>query len=364
MAAPAPAETVAIEIIVDDQDPGVSFIGAWYAGDGGASYQGGCLWAPPGIGNIAYVDPDLPLAGSYDVYAWGCGDPNHDQVWQTEVMLYSYGTGFVYAVPTAHVDLKQNAGRWVPLGTFTMQPNSSLSIGGQYRGNVAIDAFRFVYRTPEQVFSTPEPAPTTLPWTNHPPGPPEQLSAGDLAARLGLVQNGYQYSPAASIEATTFDDCAAFPRPGCGGTSAGWQVRVDYLGRDPFSVAYRVSQDLALVSLDAPDALRNRQSVFLCGQNGVREFCVFRYPDQSWVWGSNNSADGAGSSGPLEAELAAILVDLAGEYASIGTGVDRIVTDDGWELHLYGLGVKAGLDQEDRALLLALGSALGDRAVP
>ena len=362
--APAPTEAAGIEVIVDDQDPGVSFIGAWYTGDGGASYQGGCLWAPPGIGNIAYVEPDLPLAGSYDVYAWGCGDPNHDQVWQTEVMLYSYGLGFVYAVPTAQVDLKENAGRWVPLGTFYMQPNSSLSIGGQYWGNVAIDAFRFVYRTPEQVFSTPEPAPTALPWTNHPPSPQEQLTAGDLAIRLGLVQKGYQYSPAGSIEAMTFDDCAAFPRQGCSGTREGWQVRVDYLGREPFSVTYRVSQDLALVSLDAPDELRSRQQVYLCGNNGAREFCVYRYPDQSWVWGSRNTVDGTASSGPLEADLAATLAALASEYASMGAGAQRIVTADGWELRLYGLGAKAGLDEDDRAQLLMLGSALGTMAVP
>ena len=359
-----PVDIAAIEIIVDDQDPGVSFIGAWYTGDGGASYQGGCLWAPPGIGNIAYVEPDLPLAGSYDVYAWGCGDPNHDQVWQTEVMLYSYGLGFVYAVPTAQVDLKENAGRWVPLGTFYMQPNSSLSIGGQYWGNVAIDAFRFVYRTPEQVFSTPEPAPTALPWTNHPPSPQEQLTAGDLAIRLGLVQKGYQYSPAGSIEAMTFDDCAAFPRQGCSGTREGWQVRVDYLGREPFSVTYRVSQDLALVSLDAPHELRSRQQVYLCGNNGAREFCVYRYPDQSWVWGSRNTVDGTASSGPLEADLAATLAALASEYASMGAGAQRIVTADGWELRLYGLGAKAGLDEDDRAQLLMLGSALGTMAVP
>lgn len=363
-AAPAPSETAAIEVIVDDRDPGFSFTGAWFTGDGGASYDGGCHWAPPGIGNIAYVKPELPLAGSYDLYAWGCGDPNHDQVWQTEVMVYSYGLGFVYAVPNADVALKEDAGRWAPVGTFYMQPNSSLSIGSQFWGNVAVDAFRFVYRSPEQVFSTPQPAPTAIPWTNHPPSPQEQLTAGDLAIRLGLVQNGYQYSPAASIEAMTFDDCAAFPREGCGGSTDGWQVRVDYLGREPFSVAYRVSQDLALVSLDAPDALRGRQSVYLCGKNGAREFCVYRYPDQSWVWASRNTVDGAASSGPLDAELAATLAALAGEYASIGTGTQRIVTADGWELRLYGLGAKASLDQDNRARFLALGSELGARAVP
>ncbi len=129
-AAPAPSETAAIEVIVDVRNPRFSYTGAWFPGDGGASYDGGCRWAPPGIGNIAYVDPSLPLAGSYDLYAWGCGDPNHDQAWQTEVMVYSYGLGFVYAVPSADVALKEDAGRWVPVGTFYMQPKLRLPLAG------------------------------------------------------------------------------------------------------------------------------------------------------------------------------------------------------------------------------------------
>ncbi len=213
---PPPTAAPAIEIIVDDRDPGFSTIGAWFPGDGGVSFRDGCRWSPPGVGNIAYIRPELPLAGSYDLYAWGCGDPNHDQAYLTTVMVYPYRSGR-YAPPQVSVNLKEDAGRWVPIGTYYFEPGGSLSIASPYFGNVAVDAFRFVYRTSERLVITPTPAPTRVPWTNHPPSPQEQLTSGDLSARLGLVQWLYPYTPAQSFEEMAFDDCQAFPRAGCGG---------------------------------------------------------------------------------------------------------------------------------------------------
>ena len=65
--------------------------------------------------------------------------------------------------------------------------------------------------------------------------------------------------------------------------------------------------------------------------------------------------------GPLKADLIA----LADKYASIGMGrTGRIVTEDGWERRLYGLGVKASLDEDGKNRLIALGEMLGNRAKP
>lgn len=359
-AAPIPS----IEVIVDDGGSGFRYSGAWYAGDGGRSFEGGCHWAPPGYGNIAYINPNLPQAGSYDIYAWGCGDPNHDQVWQTTIMVYSYGSGFVYAVPQASVNLKEDAGRWVPLGTYYMQTNSTLSVGGQYWGNVTVDAFRFVYRTPKQVFITPEPPPTPYPWTNHPPSPAEQLTSGDLALRLGLVQRFYQATPLQHFDEVSFDDCQAFPRPGCSGARAGWEAQIEYQGRQRFTATYRLSKDLAHVSLDAPAPLRDRQTVFLCGSKDARELCVHRYPDQSWHLITRNTADGSGSSMAMSGEQAATLMALVDKYSTLGVGISRIATADGWTLRLYGLGTRSALDADDQTRLLQLGAQLTAQAIP
>lgn len=361
------------EVIVDDRDPGFSTLGAWYEGDGGSSYASGCHWSPPGM-NIAYVKPDLPAVGSYDVFAWGCGDPNHDQAWQTEIMVYPYRSGR-YAPPTAYVNLKEDPGRWVPVGTYYMTPGGSLSIKTPYYGNIAVDAFRFVFRSPESITLTPEPIRTTALPADQPPSPQEQLVSGDLSARLGLVQRGYQYTPAFAWEEVTLDDCAAFPREECGGQRDAWQTRVEYRGRESFSVPYRVSKDLWHVSLDAPEQLKARQLLYLFGQNLTRVFYVYRYPlEQSeagesldsawWQLITTNTATGSGSAGGLTPEQDTVLRALVEAYASIGTGAERITTADGWDLRLYGLGKKVALDAGDRAQLEELGSALGAQALP
>ena len=77
----APTTTVVpdIDIIVDNQHPAFSTTGWWFIGDGGQSYDGDCVWAPRGIQNIAYVRLELTVAGAYEVFAWWCGNPNHDQ---------------------------------------------------------------------------------------------------------------------------------------------------------------------------------------------------------------------------------------------------------------------------------------------
>lgn len=349
-ASPSPAPLPVIDIIVDDGGDGFGYSGAWFTGDGGASYGGGCHWAPPGH-NIAYITPELPLAGSYEIYAWGCGDPNHDQAYLTTVMVYPFSRGF-YAPPQTAVNLKEDVGRWVSLGIYYMEPGGSLSVGTSVTGNVAVDAFRFVYRFAEHLDITPTPAPTRITWTNHPPSPQEQLTAGDLSARLGLVQWLYPHTPA-QFEEATFDDCEAFPRDGCGGTRPGWQVLVEYRGREPFSVAYRLSADLRHVSLDAPEVMRDRQLLYLSGRQGEWHFYAYRYPDGSWRFVSTNLRDNSGSSGSLTDDQAARLRDLVDRYASIGTGREQLVTPDGFALSLYGLGTRVALDEAGRASLIA-----------
>lgn len=343
-APPATATVPDVEIVVDNRDAGFSTTGAWFVGDGGQSYGDNCAWAPRGIQNIAYVRPELPLAGAYEVFAWWCGDPNHDQSQRARIEIYlTIGRVATYSV---YVNLQENAGQWNSLGTYYLERNGMLSVDGYLDGNVVADAFRFVYRSPEWLIVTPTPMPTPIPWTNHPPSPLEQLTSGDLSSRLGLVQRFYPYTPLISTETLTFDDCQAFPRQDCGGSRDGWRVQVQY---QDMVVAYRVSQDYRFVAIEPSGALAARQLLYLFGAQGDLFFRVDRYPDDTWHLSGADVGQTWASQLPLDAETVETLRALVQTYSTV-----TFETPDGIRLQLYGLGGRVALAQEDEGRLAAL----------
>jgi hypothetical protein len=346
--APTMAPLLDIEIVVDNRDPAFSTRGWWFTGDGGQSYNGDCHWAPRGIQNIAYVEPELPLSGAYEVFAWWCGDANHDQSIRTRIEIYPT-TGRVATYPV-YVNLQENAGQWNSLGTYYLEEDGFLSIGGNLDGNVVADAFRFVYRWPEYVVITPTPLPTPVVWTHHPPSPVEQLTAGDLTARLGLVQPFYEYTPVISMETANFDDCEAFPRDGCGGTREGWRVQVQY---QDMVVTYHVSQDYHFAALESPDALANRQLLYLTGGQGNRYFRVDHYSDDTWHL-SGADYDGTWASHlQLDAQAIETLRSFVQVYNSL-----IFETPDGLTLRLFGLGERVEVSSQDQAQLGTFGAEL------
>jgi hypothetical protein len=348
--APAPTTVpgLDIEIIVDNRDPAFSTIGWWFIGDGGQSYNGDCHWAPRGIQNIAYVKPELPASGAYEVFAWWCGDPNHDQAQRAGIQIYP--TVRRVATYPVYVNLQENAGLWNSLGTYYLEENGFLSIDGNLHGNVVADAFRFVYRSPERIVITPTPLPTPQVWTHHPPSPVEQLTAGDLTARLGLVHDFYEYTPVISMETATIDDCEAFPRDGCGGTREGWRVQVQY---QDLVVTYRVSQDYFFAALESPDALASRQLLYLTGGQGNRYFRVDRYSDDTWHL-SGADYDGTWAS---HLQLDAQAVETLRSFVQVYNSVD-FETHDGLFLRLLGLGERVQVSQEDQTRLATFGGEL------
>ncbi len=348
VAAPTPTPALDIEIIVDNQDPAFSTTGWWFVGDGGRSYNGDCAWAPRGIQNIAYVEPELPVSGSYEIFAWWCGDPNHDQSRRVRIQICPT-VGQVATYPV-YVDLQENAGQWNSLGTYYLEQNGFLSVDGNLEGNVVADAFRFVYRSLEFVVITPTPLPTPIVWTHHPPSPLEQLTCGDLSTRLGLVQRFYPYTPIISTETATFNDCQSFPRDGCGGIRAGWQVQVQY---QDMVATYRVPQDYRFVALETPDALASRQMLYLIGGQGNRYFRVDHYPDDTWHL-SDADYDGTYASHlQLDAEVVETLRSFVQVYSSVSFG-----TLDGFTLRLFGLGERVEVSEEDQAQLATFGAEL------
>ena len=346
--APTTAAMPDIDIIVDNQHPAFLTAGTWFIGDGGQSYDGDCAWAPRGIQNIAYVRPELPVAGAYEIFAWWCGDPNHDQ--SQRMLIQIYPTMGRIAPYQVYVNLQENAGQWNSLGTYYLEQNGSLSINGYLDGNVVADAFRFVYRSPERVVITPTPMPTPFPWTGHPPTPLEQLTCGDLSTRLGLVQRFYPYTPITSMETAAFDDCQAFPRDGCSGAREGWRVQVQY---QDMVVRYRVSLDYRFVAVEPPDALASRQLLYLHGTQDNRFFRVDHYPDDTWHLSGADFERTYASHLPLDAETVETLRSFVQTYSSV-----TFETPDGIKLQLYGLGERVELSEEDRSRLVTLGAEL------
>jgi len=351
---PGPSPTVpVIDIIVDNRDPGFSSTGHWFIGDGGKSYRGDCAWAPRGVGNIATVRPELPLAGSYEVFAWWCGDPNSDQSDRAQIQVYPT-QGRVATFPV-QVNLQEDAGQWNGLGTYRLERNGFLSIDSGLAGNVVADAFRFAYRGPEGVTITPTPRPTSFPWTNHPPSPLEQLTAGDLSARLGLTRRFYGASPLIASEAVTFDDCQAFPRDGCGRMRDGWRAQVRF---QQMTVPYRVSKDYRHVAIEPPPGLADRQTLYLTGSKDMRTFRLDRYPDDTWVLSAAPlDAEGPASSMPLEPQVVRDLREFIDRYGTV-----RFTTTEGIQATLYGLGPRVELSGDDRARLSTMMEALAQSA--
>ncbi len=341
---PTPTPLPDVAIIVDNRDPTFSTTGSWFTGDGGQSYNDDCAWAPRGIQNIATVKPEVPLVGAYEVYAWWCGDPNHDQSQHLTIQIYP--TVGQVAPHEVSVNLQANAGRWNSLGTYRLEQDGYLSVAGNLDGNVVADAFRFVYRSPKHLLITPTPLPTPIVWTGHPPSPLEQVTSGDLSTRLGLVQRFYPYTPITSAEPAIFDDCRAFPREGCGGTRDGWRVQVEY---EDMAVGYRVSQDYRYVAIEAPDALATRQTLYLYGSRGNHFFRVDRYPDDTWHISGADYDGTVASHLPLEPDSVGALRTLAQTYGTV-----TFTTPDGIGLTLYGLGRRVELSDADRGRLTAL----------
>jgi len=313
-------------------------------GDGGQSYNGDCAWAPRGIQNVALVKPELPLAGAYEVFAWWCGDPNHDQARRATIAIHQ--TVGKIAPHRVHVNLQEDAGRWNSLGVYWLEKNGFASIGGNLNGNVVADAFRFVYRSPSHLHITPTPLPTQVVWTGQPPSPLEQVTSGDLSARLGLVQRFYPYTPIKSAEPATFDDCKAFPRDGCGGKRDGWHVQIEY---QVMIVGYRVSQDYRYVAIEPPDALAGRQMLYLYGSRDNRFFRVDHYPDDTWHLSGADFDDTFALHVRLAPDQVQALLALVREYSTVSTA-----SPGGIGLKLYGLGKRVELAASGREKLAAL----------
>ncbi|MBI5093812.1 MAG: hypothetical protein HZB26_15405 [Candidatus Hydrogenedentes bacterium] len=131
-------------IVVDDSADDGSFKtdGKWTVGTGGDDYMSLLHWASKGNGDArATWRPKLVEPGRYAVYVWFGGDPMNDHASDAPYTVHHAGGDTV-----THVNLKQNAGRWVSLGEFEFVAGTEgyVMASNAANGNVVADAVKFV----------------------------------------------------------------------------------------------------------------------------------------------------------------------------------------------------------------------------
>ena len=351
---PVPADTSsADEVVVDSAGPHFWPTGNWYYLKTDQQYGPDCYEALPGLEATAEARPELAKAGSYEMFAWWCGNPHFTQTRQGVIEVHRSGDD---AAPQAvGVNYQANPGTWQSLGTYNLEPGAFLKIDSVLNGNVVADAFRFVYRGEKaSAEAVPTPLPSGVVVSNHPPSREQQMSEGDLAVRLGIVSSNYQPMTVTQTP-ETFDDCTAFPRNGCGGTQPGTQAIVAYEG---ITLTYRIATDALLVTIDGADGALNPwyigqdhpQRVFLTIPGGGS---VHYYQDGTWRL--LRPADGAApdSDVTISKEQAATLQDLSSKYSTL-----YIPTASGTTMVFYGLGPGAAASDADRDALLKMADEL------
>ncbi len=348
---PAPAPTWEPgDIVVDNAGPDFWPQGDWYFLDTDQRYAQDCYEALPGLTVSAEVRPALPQAGPYEVFAWTCGNP-HAMAASGGVIEVHRAAGDPAPQPVG-LNYQANPGVWQSLGTYDLEPGAFLKVMSTVGGNTVADAYRFVPRPGTTVEAVPTPLPTGPLVSNNPPSPEQQVTTGDLAARIGLTDPWYR---PATMQYTqkSFDDCEAFPREGCGGTRDGFEAIVAY---EAMTLTYRVSSDYQLVGIQGLEQLDpsmfgqpHPQRVYLSGVDGGK---VLYYPNGAWRF-LRYAADGQPASDvPLTNEQAKTLQTLAPKYSTLS------IVGDGGRITFYGLGSTVAPTEADRAALLALADAL------
>ncbi len=113
-----------VEIIIDNLDSGFSTTGSWGESIAVDEYEGSSM-ATLQVGATARWTPDIPQAGSYEVYAWwsaktsGGGILDRDE--EADYVIHYQGG----ATATVEKNQEVDSGQWVLLGTFAFEAGTS-----------------------------------------------------------------------------------------------------------------------------------------------------------------------------------------------------------------------------------------------
>jgi len=169
-------------VVVDNAAPGYTEAGAWNASATIPGWRGtNTRWATSSSSTARWT-PDLPAAGSYDVFAWiprNTGDSN----------LATFTV--VHNGQTATVDPDEQVGvnRWVRLGAFDFAAGTGgyVQLGqGATAGLIRADAVKFV--------------PAAAPDTVAPPAPTGLTATAVQDAAAGNIALTWQWSPVAAAD--------------------------------------------------------------------------------------------------------------------------------------------------------------------
>ena len=108
--------------IVDNQNAGFSKTGTWSESGASHEYDGSSYYTSQ-LGATATWTPDLPVAGTYNVYAWWC-------YYNTRDTNALYTVNYSGGSASMRVNQQQNAGQWILLGTYNFDAGTA--------GNVSV----------------------------------------------------------------------------------------------------------------------------------------------------------------------------------------------------------------------------------
>ena len=127
-------------VIVDNQDAGFTETGTWNESSAGDEYEGSSYYTT-GTGATATWTPDLPVAGTYNVYAWWC-------YWSTRDTNALYTVNYSGGSDSMRKNQQQTTGQWILLGQYYFDAGTSGSVtvtrdGSSTQSSTSADAVMF-----------------------------------------------------------------------------------------------------------------------------------------------------------------------------------------------------------------------------
>jgi Tfp pilus tip-associated adhesin PilY1 len=108
-------------VIVDNQDTGFSTTGSgWTESGAGDEYEGSSYYSYD-EGDTGTWTPDLPVAGTYNVYAWWC-------YWDTRDTNALYTVNYSGGSDSMRKNQQETTGQWILLGTYYFDAGTSGSV--------------------------------------------------------------------------------------------------------------------------------------------------------------------------------------------------------------------------------------------
>lgn len=123
-------------IVIDDGEPGTSFVGAWSPSSAPSPFGADSLFAKS-AGLTYTFQTTLPQAGDYDVFMWWTQWPSR---------MSNVPVRITHQMGTTDITVNQlaNGGQWNQLGTWTFGNQASIRITSLGPGSTCADAVRFV----------------------------------------------------------------------------------------------------------------------------------------------------------------------------------------------------------------------------